>query len=102
MDPPLIRLINSKNDEKLYKDCDKIKLHRDTMSQKSDLYELKMVLFDNGEPEEFLLFIRNFNITLEASGTLLSGANILLLDILIRIPYIYMQYSIEKISKMIP
>ena len=28
-----------------------------------------MALFDNGETEEFLLFIRNFQMTLEASGT---------------------------------
>ena len=33
------------------------------MSQKSDLYEFKSALFDNGDPEEFLLFIRNFNMT---------------------------------------
>ena len=46
------------------------------MSEKSDLYELKTDLFDNGDPEEFLLFIRNFKITLEASGTLKYGANI--------------------------
>ena len=35
-----------------------------------DLYEFKMSLFDNGELEEFLLFVRNFNITLAASGNL--------------------------------
>ena len=29
-----------------------------------------MSLFDNGEPEKFLLFVRNFNMTLAASGTL--------------------------------
>ena len=33
-----------------------------------------MPLFDNGEPEEFLLFIRNFNMTLATSGTLEAGA----------------------------
>ena len=37
---------------------------------------LKMALFDNDNPEEFLLFIRNSNMTLEASGTILNGANI--------------------------
>ena len=35
-----------------------------------------MALFDNGELEELLLFIRNSNMTLEASGTLAAGAKI--------------------------
>ena len=59
MDPPLIPLIKSENYEKSDKYCVKIKLLWDTTSQKLDLHELKMALFDNGEPEEFLLFIRN-------------------------------------------
>ena len=33
-----------------------------------------MSFFDNGEPEKFLLFICNFNMTLAASGTLEAGA----------------------------
>ena len=49
-----------------------------------DLYELKMVLFGNCEPEGFLLFIHNFNITIEASGTLKYGANIQYLHTLVR------------------
>ena len=40
---------------------------RDPRSENLDLYEFKMALFDNGKPEEFLLFIRNFNMTLEAT-----------------------------------
>ena len=32
-----------------------------------------MSLFENGEPEEFLLFVRSFNITLATSGTLEAG-----------------------------
>ena len=35
-----------------------------------------MSLFDNGDPEELLLFIRNFNTTLEASVTLVDSKNI--------------------------
>ena len=35
-----------------------------------------MSFFDNGEKEEFLLFVRNFNMTLAASGTLETVANI--------------------------
>ena len=33
-----------------------------------------MSLFDNGELENFLLFVRNFNMTLAASWTLEEGA----------------------------
>ena len=76
MDPPLIPLIKSENYEKSDKYCVKIKLLRDPTSQKSDLHELKMAFFDNGEPEEFLLFIRNFNMNLEASGMLVDIAKI--------------------------
>ena len=41
-----------------------------------DLYDFKMSLFDHGEPGEFLLFIYNFNMTLAATGTLDTDANI--------------------------
>ena len=64
--------IKSNNDEKLDKYFVKITFRRDTTSEKSDLYEFKMTLFDNGDPAEFLLFISNFNMTLEVSATLLS------------------------------
>ena len=40
----------------------------------SNLYEFKMSLFENGKPEEFLLFVRHFNMNLAASGTLEVGA----------------------------
>ena len=36
----------------------------------SDLYEFKISLFNNGNPEEFLLFVCDFNMTIPASGTL--------------------------------
>ena len=38
-----------------------------------DLYEVKMCLFDNFKPEEFLLLFCNFNMTLAASGILEAG-----------------------------
>ena len=40
------------------------------MSDKLDLYELKMDFFNKGGPEEDLLFVCNFNIPLEVAGTL--------------------------------
>ena len=43
-----------------------------------------MALFDNGNMEEFLLFVSNFNMNIEASGTLVTGANIQYLHMLVR------------------
>ena len=76
MDTPRIPLIKSKNDDKPEKYFVKIKLCRDPMSENLDLYEIKMALFDNSNPEEFLLFVRNFNTTLNVSGKFKAGAKI--------------------------
>ena len=73
MKPPPITLIKVKYDGKSDKDFIKLKLHRDPISSMSDLYELKMSLFDNGEPEDSLLFVHNFNMTPAASGMLEAG-----------------------------
>ena len=43
-----------------------------------------MSFFDNGDPEELFLFVRNFNVTLADSGTLDTGANIQYLRTLVR------------------
>ena len=48
----------------------KLKLCIDTTSITSDLYEFRMSLFGHGDPEEFLLFVRNFQTDLAATGTL--------------------------------
>ena len=48
-------------------------MRRDPKLSTSELYEFKISLVDNGETEEFLLFVRNFNMTLAASGTLEAG-----------------------------
>ena len=53
-----------------------MELYRDPMSSTLDLYEFRMSFFDNGELEDFLLFVRNFNMTLVATGTLETGSNI--------------------------
>ena len=67
VDPPQITLIKSKKDDKSDKYFIKVKLRRYPTSEKSDLYEFKMALSDNSKPEEFLLFIWDFKITLKAS-----------------------------------
>ena len=76
MGSPQILLIKISNDDKLDKYCVKIKLRRDSTPEKLYLYELKMTFFDNGKPEDFLLFRWNFQLTLQASGTLSAGAKI--------------------------
>ena len=59
VEPNPILLIKSKNGDKLDKYYVKIKSNRDPTSKKSNIYGFKTALFDNGNPEEFLLFIRN-------------------------------------------
>ena len=76
MNPPLITLIKNKHDDKSDKDFVKLKLGRDLTSATSELYEFNIALFDNGNPEEFLLFMKNFNTNIAASGTLATGVKI--------------------------
>ena len=40
------------------------------MSSMSVIYEFRMSLFDHGDPEELLLFVRNFQMTIAATGML--------------------------------
>ena len=76
VEPPPVPLIKGKNNDKSDKYFVKFKFRRNPTSKKSDPYEFKMALFDNGYPEYFLLFIQNFNMTLKESGMLKPGANI--------------------------
>ena len=50
MYPPPVPLIKNKHDDNLEKYSIKLKLHRDLTSEKLDLYEFKIVLFENGDP----------------------------------------------------
>ena len=70
MEPLPIPIIKETFNRKSNEYFVKLKLHRDTTSSMQDLYEFNMSLFDHGKPEEFLLFIHNFNMTLTATGTL--------------------------------
>ena len=54
----------------------RIKLRREPTSGNSDLYEFKMDFFDDGDTGDFLRFVCNFNMNLEALGTLKDGAKI--------------------------
>ena len=76
VDPPPTPLIKINHTDNLDKDFVKLNLRRDPTSDKSDLYEFKMALFDNGDPEEFLLFVCNLNMTIEATGTMEMAAKV--------------------------
>ena len=41
-----------------------------------DLYGFRLSLFDHGESEDFLLFVQNFQMTLAATRTLETEANV--------------------------
>ena len=71
--PPSIPIIKENHYGKSDKDVVKLKLRRDPTLPTSNLYGFKISLFDNGEPVKFLLFVRNLNMNLTASGTLEAG-----------------------------
>ena len=54
------------------------------MSSTSDLYEFRIYLYQNGNPKEFMLFVRNFNMNLAATGTLYTGTKIQHLRTIVR------------------
>ena len=84
MEPLPTPLIKSKYENNSGKYFVKLKVIKDPKSATQDLYEFNMDLFDNGDPEEFLLFVQNFNINLAASGKLVTGAKIQCLCTLVR------------------
>ena len=70
IEPPQNPLVKERPSGKSDGDYFKLKLPRDPTSSTSDLYEFMMYLFYHGKPEEFLLFVQNFQMTLAATGTL--------------------------------
>ena len=64
VEPPPIPKIKNNPDLKTERNYVKIKLGRNPNSEKSDMYEFILDLFDNGKPDEFLLSVRNFNMNL--------------------------------------
>ena len=70
---PLIKVIHNSTSEKYFV---YMKFHRDLTSSTSDLYTFWMSLYDNGNTEEILLFVCNFNMTLAATRMLEKGAKI--------------------------
>ena len=70
VEPPSIPPIKGNYDGKSEKYFIKLKLRRDPTSSTSEQYEFRMYLFDNGDPEEFLLLVHNLNMTLAVTETL--------------------------------
>ena len=73
---PLIPLIKNKNFNKSEEYFVKIKVRTKPKSKRLDLLEYKMSFFHNSKPYELLVFISNFNMTLEVSEPLKYNANI--------------------------
>ena len=58
VDPPPTPLIKSKHGDNSEKDFVKQKLRGYLMSDNWDLYEFKVALFDNGNPEDFFVHLK--------------------------------------------
>ena len=70
LEPPPIPLIRKTYNGKSDGYFVKLKHFSNPMSSISDLYEFKIYLFDHDNPEGFLLFLRNFNMALTATGAM--------------------------------
>ena len=81
---PPIPLIKSNNDIKSENYCVKIKFCRDPTFENQDIYEFKMALFDNGEFDEFLLFMQNSNMMLNESWMLTDNKKLQYIRTIIR------------------
>ena len=92
VETPPIPLIKETYDGKSDKDFVKLELCRYPTSSMSDLYDFRVSLFDNGNPEEFFWLVHNFKTTLAASGTPKTGVNIQYLHSLVLIEALYQFY----------
>ena len=70
VDPYPIILVKKTSTGNSDGDYVKLKLRIYHTSSILDLYEFMISLFDHGKPEEFLLFLQNFRMTLASTGTL--------------------------------
>ena len=70
INPPLIPLNRAVTENA--KECDiiKIKMFWDSYSSTSETYNLKIDIFENSKPEEFLALMKNFKTTIDGTGTM--------------------------------
>ena len=58
------------------------------------MYAFLMALFDNGYPEELLLFVQNFKMTIDASGTLIANAKLHYLCTQLHVEALHQSYTL--------
>ena len=80
---PLIPLIIVINDGESDKKIVNLKFCGYPKSSTSDLYEFRVSVFDNGNPEGFLLFMSNFNMNLAVTRIMDTGTKIQYLSIIV-------------------
>ena len=85
LEPPTIMLVKETSTSKSDGDYVKLKLRRYPTSSTLELYEFSMSLFDHGEPEEFLLFVQNFQMTFAATGTIETEEKVQYICTLVRV-----------------
>ena len=84
MESTPIPLIKSKNDDKSDKDSEEINCISILLQKNSIFMKFKTPLFDKVDPEEFLLFVSNFQLTLKDSVALAASAKTKYLCTLLR------------------
>ena len=99
VEPSPIPLIKETSTSKSDEDYVKLKLRRGPTSSTSDIYDFRMSLLDHGEPQEFLLFVRNFKMTLAATGTLETKEKVHYLFNLFRGGVLYQFYFVSSDAK---
>ena len=51
-------------------------MHRYPVAADSETYKLKIAMFDNGKPDEFLKMRKNFNTVIDGTGTTTAAGKI--------------------------
>ena len=67
--PPMITIIKVELEEERLRNIIKVNKRRKLDSATYDTYKLKMVTFENYQPEEFLALLNNFRIEINGTGT---------------------------------
>ena len=69
IDPPPIPIIKKDPPEFNEYDIINIKMRQNPSDAASEMYKLNIVTFENGQPEDFLQLMKNFNIEVDGTGT---------------------------------
>ena len=69
IEPPMITIIKVGLEEERVSNIIKVNNRRNLDSDTYDTYKLKMAMFENYQPEEFLALLNNFRIEINGTGT---------------------------------